>query len=163
MPQWNYGLLLKCFQHLLWLPKSLVLNPTDPKGNLSAQAGHLTVTYYFIDVHYELLEGRSNSIRMFPIKKKSVLGTSFASFGNTCLRLLPAQILPCCFSCLNRQLVVEPHLPVTGSRICGVMLHYPCWSRDTSRAGLGMESFPGFPRKNMGRCGYMGVLKQVGT
>lgn len=35
------------FQHLLWLSESLVLNPTYPKGNLSVQAGHLTVHLVF--------------------------------------------------------------------------------------------------------------------
>ena len=42
---------------------------------------------------------------MFSIREKSILGVSFALFGNTCLRLLPTQILSCCFSCLNKQLV----------------------------------------------------------
>lgn len=86
--------------------------------------------------------------KCFP-SKRNLFWASLAFFGNACLGLLPAQICPAALPAwISSWLNLEPHLPVRGDRICGVMLHCPWWSRDTTRAALGMERFPVFPRKN---------------
>lgn len=72
------------------------------------------------------------------------LGTRVSDYSH--LRVCPA-VFPPWISCwLN----LEPHLHVIGNRICSVMLHYPCWSKDIP-VEPEMGTFPVFSRKKMER------------
>lgn len=90
--------------------------------------------------------------KCFPSKSNLLWACLLLSLGTPVSDYFQLRFCPAAFPAwISSWLILEPHLPVAGNRICGVMLHYPCRFKDSTRAGLGIESFPVFPRKKMGR------------